>query len=80
MKTTFAILMGLAIAAPLAAVPATAATVKGVVEDADGKKVENATVWLIPAADVATMAKMPVEIKRDSPNDEPLEDNLAANA
>ena len=63
----------------LAATSAVAATVKGVVEDADGKKVENATVWLIPTADVVAMAKSPVEIKRDSPNDEPLEDNLAAN-
>ena len=78
MKTRFATLLGLAVAATLAAGPLAAATVKGVVEDADGKKVENATVWLIPAADVATMAKTPVEIKRDSPNDEPLEDNLAA--
>ena len=80
MKTTFTILMGLTIVATLAAVPAAAATaVKGVVEDGDGKKVENATVWLIPAADVAAMGKTPIEIKRDSPNDEPLEDNLAAN-
>jgi len=80
MKTPFAILMGLAVAASLATAPAAAATVKGVVEDADGKKLENAIVWLIPAADVAAMAKAPVEIKRDSPNDEPLEDNLAANS
>ncbi len=64
----------LALAAPLSA-----ATIKGVVEDADGTKVPDATVWLIPAADVAAMAKTPVEIKRDSPSDEPLEDNLAAN-
>ena len=56
-----------------------ATTIKGVVEDADGTKVPNATVWLIPAADVAAMAKTPVEVKRDSKNDEPLEDNLAAN-
>jgi len=54
-------------------------TVKGVVEDGSGQKVANATVWLIPAADVATMAKTPIEIKRDAKNDEPLEDNLAAN-
>jgi hypothetical protein len=53
--------------------------VKGVVEDGSGQKVANATVWLIPAADVATMAKTPIEIKRDAKNDEPLEDNLAAN-
>jgi hypothetical protein len=42
-------------------------------------KVANATVWLIPAGDVAAMGKTPIEIKKDSPNDEPLEDNLAAN-
>lgn len=53
--------------------------VKGVVEDGSGQKVAYATVWLIPAADVAAMAKTPIEIKRDAKNDEPLEDNLAAN-
>lgn len=55
------------------------ATVKGVVEDASGQKVANAKVWLIPAADVAAMGKTPIEIKNDARNDEPLEDNLAAN-
>lgn len=54
-------------------------TVKGVVEDRDGIKVADATVWLIPAADVAAMGKTPIEIKKDAKNDEPLEDNLAAN-
>lgn len=54
-------------------------TVKGVVEDVDGRKVASATVWLIPAADVAAMGKTPIEIKNDAKNDEPLEDNLAAN-
>ncbi len=54
-------------------------TVKGVVEDRDGRKVANATVWLIPSADVAAMGKTPIEIKNDAKNDEPLEDNLAAN-
>ena len=53
--------------------------VKGVVEDGSGQKVANATVWLIPAADVAAMAKTPIEVKVDAKNDEPLEDNLAAN-
>lgn len=52
---------------------------KGVVQDASGQAVENATVWLIPSSDVDAMAKTPTEIKRDSKNDEPLEDNLAAN-
>lgn len=54
-------------------------TVRGLVEDGIGRKVENATVWLIPAADVAGLASKPIEIRKDSPNDEPLEDNLAAN-
>lgn len=54
-------------------------TLKGVVQDASGQAVENAAVYLIPSADVEEMAKTPTEIKRDSKNDEPLEDNLAAN-
>jgi hypothetical protein len=53
--------------------------IKGSIEDRDGVKVSNATVWLIPAADVAAMGKMPIEVKKDAKNDEPLEDNLAAN-
>ena len=56
--------------------------VKGVVEDGSKEtflKVADATVWLIPASDVAAMGKTPIEVKADSPNDEPLEDNLAAN-
>lgn len=52
---------------------------KGVVQDVSGQAVVNATVYLIPSADVEEMAKTPTEIKRDSKNDEPLEDNLAAN-
>lgn len=57
-------------------------SVAGVVEDGGKetfKKVGNATVWLIPAKDVAAMGKTPIEIKKDARNDEPLEDNLAAN-
>ncbi|MBI4985594.1 MAG: hypothetical protein HZC24_09700 [Rhodocyclales bacterium] len=56
--------------------------VKGVVEDGGKetfRKVADATVWLIPAADVAAMGKTPIDIKKDATNDEPLEDNLAAN-
>ncbi|MBI2306153.1 MAG: hypothetical protein HYU78_02510 [Rhodocyclales bacterium] len=56
--------------------------VKGVVEDGSKEtflKVPNATVWLIPAADVAAMGKTPIEIRKNARNDEPLEDNLAAN-
>ncbi|MCL4476858.1 MAG: hypothetical protein M1508_11630 [Nitrospirae bacterium] len=54
-------------------------TLNGTVKDASGQAVEKATVYLIPSADVEAMAKTPTEIKRDSKNDEPLEDNLAAN-
>lgn len=54
-------------------------TLKGLVQDASGQAVVNATVYLIPSADVEAMAKTPIEIKRDSKNDEPLEDNLTAN-
>jgi len=52
---------------------------KGIVQDTSGQAVENASVYLIPSADVEVMAKTPTEIKRDSKTDEPLEDNLAAN-
>ena len=58
------------------------ATVAGVVEDGSKetfKKVPDATVWLIPSSDVVAMGKTPIEIKKDAKNDEPLEDNLAAN-
>lgn len=56
--------------------------VKGVVEDGSKetfRKVANATVWLIPSADIAAMGKTPIEIKKDAKNDEPLEDSLTAN-
>ncbi len=51
---------------------------KGNVQDGSGQAVVKAEVYLIPAADVEAMAKTPIEIRRNSPNDEPLEDNLAA--
>ncbi len=57
------------------------APIKGVVENGTAErfqKIAGATVWLIPAADLAAMAKTPVVIKKDSANDEPLEDNLNA--
>lgn len=60
---------------------AASAPVKGVVENGTAErfqKIAGATVWLIPAADVAAMAKTPVVVKKDSDNDEPLEDNLNA--
>ena len=58
------------------------AVVAGVVEDGNAenvKQVADATVWLIPSADVAAMGKTPIEIRKDAKNDEPLEDSLAAN-
>ena len=61
---------------------AATAPVKGVVENGSEdrfQKIPGATVWLIPAADVAAMAKTPIEVKKDAKNDEPLEDNLNAN-
>ncbi len=52
---------------------------KGVVKDASGQAIEKAAVYLIPSYDVEAMGKTTLEVKRNSPNDEPLEDNLAAN-
>jgi len=73
-------LLGTALAAlALMAGTGHATTIKGVVEDGDEVKIAGATVWLIPATDVAAMAKTPIQIKSNATNDEPLEDNLAAN-
>ncbi len=59
---------------------AAAVTVKGAVSDGSKQPVASAAVYLIPAADVEKLAKAPsIEIKKNSPNDEPMEDNLAAN-
>ncbi|MDO8787949.1 MAG: hypothetical protein Q7J42_07750 [Sulfuritalea sp.] len=58
------------------------APIAGTVEDGNAKsfrKIADATVWLIPATDVAAMGKTPIEVKKDAKNDEPLEDSLAAN-
>lgn len=52
---------------------------KGQVADASGQAIAKASVYLIPASDIEAMAKTKIEIKRDSKNDEPLEDNLSAN-
>jgi hypothetical protein len=55
-------------------------TVKGVVQDGSKQPVAGAAVYLVPAADVAGLAKPPsIEIRKDVTNDEPMEDNLAAN-
>lgn len=59
--------------------PAVGKTLKGVVQDASGKKIDKAAVYLIPSADVEAMGNTPLEVKQNSANDEPLEDNLAAN-
>lgn len=56
-----------------------ASTINGVVKDASKQAIAKATVHLIPAADVEMMAKSPMEVKKNAANDEPMEDNLAAN-
>ena len=54
--------------------------VKGIVHDGSKQAVPAAAVYLIPAGDVAKLAKPPsIEIRKDAANDEPMEDNLAAN-
>ena len=63
--------------APLA--EAQTLTVRGAVQDGSKEAVAGATVYLVPAADVAKLAKQPsIEIRKDVPNDEPMEDSLAA--
>jgi predicted CXXCH cytochrome family protein len=61
------------------AASAAAVTVNGTVVDGSKQPIAGATVWLIPAADVAQLGKTPVDRKRNSPNDEPMEDTLAPN-
>jgi predicted CXXCH cytochrome family protein len=57
-----------------------AVSVKGTVHDGSKQPVPGAVVYLVPAADVLKLAKQPtVEIRKDVPNDEPMEDNLEAN-
>ncbi len=69
--------MILALAQSAAAKPV---TVRGVVQDGSKQPVAAAAVYLVPAADVARLAKPPsIDIRKDVPNDEPMEDNLAAN-
>jgi len=53
--------------------------VNGVVKDGSKQAVSKATVYLIPASDVAAMAKTKLEVKKNAANDEPMEDSLAAN-
>jgi predicted CXXCH cytochrome family protein len=64
----------------LFAIPLHAQQVKGTVKDGGGQPVARATVYLVPAADVAKMAKAPsFQIRRNVDDDEPMEDNLAVN-
>lgn len=54
--------------------------VTGTVQDGSQQAVTGATVYLVPAADVAKLAKQPgIEIRANVDNDEPMEDNLAGN-
>ena len=56
------------------------ATARGTVQDKSGQAISNATVYLVPAGDVVALRKAPsIEIKKNAPNDEPMEDTLAAN-
>ena len=75
----FCLLGFLAVGAQAESKKAGAYALKGVVQDGAGQAIEKAAVYLIPAADVEAMGKTPLEVKKNSPNDEPLEDNLAAN-
>lgn len=64
--------------APLA--QAKEGVIKGTVEDGSKQAVAGATVYLVPAADVAKLAKAPTtEIRANVDNDEPMEDSLAPN-
>jgi predicted CXXCH cytochrome family protein len=74
----FLFAMGLASLVFTAAADAGTA-VSGVIKDVSKQSVAKATVYLIPAADVAAMAKTKLEIKKNATNDEPMEDSLAAN-
>lgn len=52
--------------------------IKGMVSDGSKQAVSGAVVYLVPAGDVAKLGMTPtIDIRKDVPNDEPLEDNLA---
>jgi predicted CXXCH cytochrome family protein len=54
--------------------------IRGAVQDKSGQAIANATVYLIPAADVLALRKAPsIVTKSNAPDDEPMEDTLAAN-
>ncbi|HWD22857.1 MAG TPA: cytochrome c3 family protein [Burkholderiales bacterium] len=63
----------------LASAQAGGATVRGMVTDGSKQAIGGAAVYLVPSSDVEKLAKSPVDRKRNSANDEPMEDNLATN-
>lgn len=71
--------LGLILCAPLAVAQTGGTTVRGTVSDGSKQPISGAAIYLVPAADVGKLSKTPVDRKRNSPNDEPMEDNLAAN-
>ncbi|HQW37665.1 MAG TPA: hypothetical protein PLO00_03050, partial [Usitatibacteraceae bacterium] len=73
---------GLAASAILALAPlgAWAQAISGTVTDGGKRAVSGATVYLVPAADVAKLKKAPsFNIRRNVDDDEPMEDNIVAN-
>jgi predicted CXXCH cytochrome family protein len=82
-KVSFAGLAAVTVAAVLAFAPlaqAAKGAVKGMVKDGSDQAVAGATVYLVPAEDVVKLGREPsIDIRKDVPNDEPMEDNLAAN-
>ncbi|MBL0142426.1 MAG: hypothetical protein IPP91_10115 [Betaproteobacteria bacterium] len=59
---------------------ASAQAIGGTVTDGGRQAISGATVFLVPAADVAKMKKAPsFNIRRDVDDDEPMDDNIAAN-
>lgn len=63
-----------------AAAEADSRDVSGAVSDGSRQAIVGATVYLVPAGDVEKLRKQPtIEIRKDVENDEPMEDNLAAN-
>jgi doubled CXXCH motif protein len=75
---TASVVLPVAFAAPAPAQPG-GTTVRGTVTDGSKQPVSGAAVYLVPATDVEKLAKSPVDRKRNSANDEPMDDNLAAN-
>jgi len=73
---------GMAAAAVLAFAPlgASAQAISGTVTDGGKRAVSGATVFLVPAADVAKLKKAPsFSIRRNVDDDEPMDDSIAAN-